>query len=68
MHILLAFAALYDRRTLRMPPLELVRMPHWACDIPFLLAAHFVGTRIAYELYGREEAITRPSSGGIWFA
>src|SRR3954454_16831127 len=25
-HILLAFAALYDRRTLRMPPLELVRI------------------------------------------
>jgi len=53
-HILLAFAALYDRRTLRMPPLELVRIALGLC-IPFLLASHFVGTRIAYELYGRED-------------
>jgi adenylate cyclase len=53
-HILLAFAALYDRRTLRMPPLELVRIALGLC-IPFLLAAHFVGTRLAHELYGRED-------------
>jgi adenylate cyclase len=53
-HILLALAALYDRRTLRIPPLELARIALGVC-IPFLLATHFVGTRVAYELYGRED-------------
>jgi len=53
-HILLAFAAIYDRRTLRMPPLELTRIALGLC-IPFLLAGHFAGTRLAHALYGRQD-------------
>src|SRR4051812_48786218 len=44
-HILLAFIALYDRRTLRMPPLEVIRIV-LGFSVPFLLVDHFIGTRI----------------------
>ena len=57
-HIVLAFAALYERRTLRMPPMELARIALGFC-IPFLLAGHFAGTRLAYELYGQDDRYVR---------
>ena len=49
-HIALAFVALYQRRTLRMPPLELLRIV-LGLSIPTLLIAHAVGTRLAFEMY-----------------
>ena len=51
-HIALAFLALYERRTLRMPPIELLRIA-LGLTIPTLLIAHAVGTRLAFEIYGR---------------
>jgi adenylate cyclase len=57
-HIGLAFVALYERHTLRMPLAELVRLA-LGFGIPFLLVAHFTGTRLAYELYGRDDPYAR---------
>jgi adenylate cyclase len=57
-HIGLAFMALYERHTLRMPPAELARLA-LGFGIPFLLVAHFTGTRVAYELYGRDDPYAR---------
>ena len=50
-HIALAFRAIYEHRTLRMPPLEWLRIG-FGLSIPTLLIAHAVGTRLAFELYG----------------
>ena len=50
-HITLAFVALYERRTLRMPPLEALRIA-LGLLIPTLLIAHAVTTRLAFEAYG----------------
>ncbi len=50
-HIALAFLAIYQHRTLRMPPQELLRIA-LGLSIPTLLIAHAVGTRLAFELYG----------------
>src|SRR5438093_3650131 len=49
-HIGLAFVALYEHRTLRMPPIELLRIA-LGFGIPTLLIAHAVTTRLAYEAY-----------------
>ena len=49
-HIALAFLAIYQHRTLRMPPVELLRIA-LGLSIPTLLIAHAVGTRLAFELY-----------------
>jgi adenylate cyclase len=50
LHIALALHAIYQRRTLRMPPLELLRI--WmGLAIPLLLIGHVVLTRTAWELY-----------------
>jgi adenylate cyclase len=48
-HIVLAFVALYERRTLRMPLVEIVRYV-LGFAIPLLLIAHVVATRVAAEL------------------
>jgi adenylate cyclase len=50
-HILLAFWAVYVRRTFRLPPAELLRivLGLW---LPVLLIGHVAATRIAYELFG----------------
>lgn len=58
LHIALAVAALHDRRTLRMPPLEALRLVV-GLAIPVLLAAHFTGTRVAHELYGLDDPYVR---------
>jgi len=52
-HIALAFVALYERRTLRMPAAELIRIV-LGFGIPTLLIAHAVGTRVAFEAYGTQ--------------
>ena len=45
-HVALAFAALYERRTLRMPLLEGLRYA-LGFSIPWLLVGHVFGTRVA---------------------
>lgn len=50
-HIALAFVAVYERRTLRMPPLELLRIV-LGFTMPTLLIGHAVATRLAYTIYG----------------
>jgi adenylate cyclase len=57
-HISLAFVALYERRTLRMPPLEALRIA-LGLGIPTLLIAHAVTTRLAFEAYGVEPNYAR---------
>jgi adenylate cyclase len=57
-HIALAFIALYERYTLRMPAAELLRIV-LGFAIPFLLIRHLIGTRIAYELYGQADPYAR---------
>jgi adenylate cyclase len=49
-HLALAFDAIYARRTLRMAPLDLLRIV-LGLGIPTLLIGHAVGTRLAWELY-----------------
>jgi len=49
-HITLAFVASFEHRTLRMPPLQLLRIV-LGFGIPTLLIAHAVTTRMAYEAY-----------------
>ena len=49
-HLTLAFVAIYRRRTLRMPPADLLRIL-LGLGIPLLLIGHAVATRLARELY-----------------
>ena len=50
-HFVLAFWAIYERRTFRLPPLELLRigLGLW---LPVLLMGHFAQTRLEFELLG----------------
>lgn len=57
-HIALAFVALYEHRTLRMPPMELLRIV-LGFTIPTLLIAHAVTTRLAFEAYGAQPDYAR---------
>lgn len=50
-HVTLALLAVYDRRTLRMPPLQALRMV-LGLWLPVVLIAHFAGTRLAFDRYG----------------
>src|SRR6266567_4644510 len=50
-HLALAMFAVYERRTLRMPALEALRIA-LGFGIPLLLIGHFTSTRFAFELYG----------------
>ncbi|MBM4440507.1 MAG: adenylate/guanylate cyclase domain-containing protein [Candidatus Rokubacteria bacterium] len=56
-HPALGIAALYRRRTLRMPRAEAWQLV-FGLAIPILLAGHVVGTRVAHELYGRADSYT----------
>jgi adenylate cyclase len=51
-HITLAFLAIYQHRTLRLPWLEWVRIGA-GLSIPTLLIGHAVDTRLAFEVNGR---------------
>jgi adenylate cyclase len=51
-HVGLAFIAIYQHRTLRLPPLEWLRIAA-GLSIPTLLIGHAVDTRLALEVYGR---------------
>src|SRR5205823_4161781 len=51
MHLALALVAVYERRTLRMPAPEAIRIA-LGFGIPLLLIGHLASTRFAFELYG----------------
>src|SRR5947208_14984952 len=57
-HVVLAFWALYQRRPLRMPLWEAAQLAP-GLAIPPLLVTHIVGTRIAWQVYGVEDAYSR---------
>jgi adenylate cyclase len=50
-HFALALIAVYERRTLRIPSLEALRIA-LGFGMPLLLIGHFATTRVAFELYG----------------
>ena len=50
-HVLLALWAVYERRTFRLPPAELLRIA-LGFTLPIVLIGHAVSTRIGYELFG----------------
>jgi adenylate cyclase len=49
-HFLLALWAVYDRRTFRLPPAELVRIA-LGFTLPMILIGHAANTRLAWELF-----------------
>jgi len=57
-HVALAFWALYERRTLRMPLWEAAQLG-LGLVIPPLLVSHIVGTRLTWQAYGVEDAYSR---------
>ncbi len=57
-HVVLAFWALYQRRTLRMPLWEAAQLA-LGLAIPPLLVRHIVGTRLAWQVFGVEDAYSR---------
>ncbi|MEM7224188.1 MAG: adenylate/guanylate cyclase domain-containing protein [Pseudomonadota bacterium] len=54
-HMLLAFWAIFQRRTFNLRPVDWVQLllGLW---IPVLLAAHALNTRLAYEVFGQEDS------------
>src|SRR5262245_26357887 len=57
-HWLLGLWLIYRRRTLRMPLWEATQIA-LGLAVPPLLAAHVVGTRLAYTLFGTDDPYTR---------
>jgi adenylate cyclase len=57
-HIGLALWSIYERRTLRMPPLDLVRIL-LGLGTPLLLIGHVVATRYASDAYGLSPVYSR---------
>jgi adenylate cyclase len=57
-HLALAFDAIYGRRTLRMAPLDMLRIV-LGLGIPTLLIGHAVGTRLAWEIYRQSPQYAR---------
>jgi adenylate cyclase len=57
-HFMMALIAVYERRTFRLPPLELLRIV-LGFTMPILLIGHAAGTRLAYELFGLSSDYTR---------
>ena len=49
-HFLLALWSIYDRRTFRLPPAELIRIA-LGFTLPIILIGHAADTRLAWELY-----------------
>jgi adenylate cyclase len=63
-HISLALLAVYDRRTLRMPPLQALRIV-LGMTMPLALVGHFIATRYAFERYALPAEYSRVVAG-IW--
>jgi adenylate cyclase len=57
-HFLMALIAVYERRTFRLPPLELLRIV-LGFTMPILLIGHAASTRLAYDLFGLPSDYTR---------
>ena len=57
-HVALAFRSLYRRRTLRIPPWEAIQLV-LGFAIPLQLIAHVIGTRLAFEWFGRADSYQR---------
>ncbi len=65
-HFMMALFAVYERRTFRLPPLELLRIV-LGFTMPILLIGHAASTRLAYEVYGLSSDYTRVVAN-IWTA
>jgi adenylate cyclase len=57
-HFTLALAAIYQRRTLRIPAIELLRLS-LGLTIPLLVVSHMIGTRLSHEWYGTVDSYSR---------
>ena len=64
LHFMMALWAVYERRTFRLPPLELLRIA-LGFTMPILLIGHAASTRLAYELFGLSSDYTRVVSN-LW--
>jgi adenylate cyclase len=65
-HFLLAVWAVYERRTFRLPPAELLRIA-LGFTMPMILINHFANTRLAYDLFGLSSDYTRVIAS-LWAA
>ena len=63
-HVSLALLAVYDRRTLRMSPVQGLRIV-LGLTMPIVLIGHFVGTRYAFEHFGLAAEYRRVVAG-LW--
>ena len=63
-HFVMALWAVYERRTFRLPPLELLRIA-LGFTLPILLIGHAASTRLAYEVFGLSSDYTRVVSN-LW--
>ena len=64
LHFFLALWAVYERRTFRLPPAELLRIA-LGFSLPIILIGHAVATRIAYDMFGLSSDYTRVISN-LW--
>ena len=65
-HFVLALWAIYERRTFRLPPAELLRIA-MGFTLPLILINHFAHTRLAYELFGLPSDYTHVIAN-LWLA
>jgi adenylate cyclase len=65
-HFLLALWSVYERRTFRLPPAELLRIA-LGFTLPIILINHFANTRLAYDLFGLSSDYTRVIAN-LWLA
>ena len=63
-HFLMALWAVYERRTFRLPPAELIRIA-LGFTLPILLIGHAAATRLAYELFELDASYARVISN-LW--
>jgi len=63
-HFLLALWSIYERRTFRLPPAELLRIV-LGFTLPLILINHFAHTRLAYEVFGLPSDYTNVISN-LW--
>jgi adenylate cyclase len=65
-HFTLALWAVYERRTFRLPPAELLRIA-LGFTLPLILIGHFANTRLAYDMFGLSSTYTRVIAN-LWVA
>jgi adenylate cyclase len=66
LHFLLALWSIYERRTFRLPPAELLRIA-LGFTLPIILIGHFANTRLAYDMFGLSSDYTRVIAN-LWVA